>query len=300
MVPLALGTDTGGSVRIPAALCGITGLRPTYGRVSLNGIIVNTWTVDTAGPMSSGIEDNAIMLQAIAGVDPKDPACAAEPVANYPSQLRSGVRGLRIGVPKEHFFEVAPDVEAGVRAAISRLQQLGATLVEIEIPHARHAEPVRNILFAESACYHEVRLRERADLIGQAARERLEAVKFITATDYIKAQRLRSVIVQEVESAFKKCDVFIVPTQPNTASLLSEGLAASSRSPRPLNNGGTFIASVTGIPSLAVPCGFSTTQPPLPFSMLIHAKPFQEGLAYRFGYAYQSVTDWHKRIPPLV
>jgi aspartyl-tRNA(Asn)/glutamyl-tRNA(Gln) amidotransferase subunit A len=136
-------------------------------------------------------------------------------------------------------------------------------------------------------------------LIAPAARERLEAAKFITATDYIKAQRLRSVLIQEVANVFAKCDVFIVPNQQNTASLLSEGLSASTRSPRPLNNGGTFIASVTGIPSLAVPCGFSTTHPPLPFSMLIHAKPFQESVAFRVGHSYQSVTDWHKRTPSI-
>ena len=297
MVPLALGTDTGGSVRMPAALCGITGLRPTYGRVSLYGIIVNTWSVDTAGPMAANVEDTAMMLQAIAGGDKNDPASSNEPVPDYRRQLKTSIRGMRVGIPKTYFFEVDPEVEAGVRAALAVLQKLGATLVDVDIPHARHAMAVRNILFAESACYHEKRLREQADLMGPAARERLEVAKFTTATDYIKAQRMRTLLMREVADVFKRCDVFVVPTQENVAALLSEGLTMSNRSTRPLNAGGTFIASVTGIPSLAVPCGFSSTRPPLPVSMLLHARPFQEIAALRLAYAYQTTTDWHARIP---
>src|SRR5262249_35546729 len=143
------------------------------------------------------------------------------------------------------------------------------------------------------------RLRDRAGLMGPAARERLEVAKFFTATDYIKAQRLRTVIMGEVADVFRKCDAFIVPTQPNTAALLSEGLATSTRSTRPLNSGGTFVSSVTGIPSLAVPCGFSSESPHLPLSMLIHARPFQESVAFQIGGAYQRETDWHKRLPPV-
>ena len=297
MVPLALGTDTGGSVRTPAALCGITGLRPTYGRVSLHGIIVNTWSVDTAGPMTATVEDNAIMLRVIAGADGKDRTASSELVPDYGRELKRDMRGMRVGVPKEHFFEVAPDVEAGVRAAIAVLAKLGAVLVEVDIPHAPLAATVRNILFAESVCYHEKRLREGAALMGSAARERLEAAAFITATDYIKAQRIRTILMREVQDVFQKCDVFIAPTLPNTASLLSEGLTTSRHSPRPLNSGGALVSSVTGIPSLAVPCGFSATRPALPFSMLIHAAPFREGVAFRAGHAYQSATDWHKRVP---
>src|SRR5262249_17248752 len=153
-------------------------------------------------------------------------------------------------------------------------------------PHARHAVAVRNILFAESACYHEKRLQEQAGLMGPAARERLEVAKFTTATDYIKAQRMRTLLMREVDDVFKRCDVFVVPTVENIAALLNEGLTASNRSTRPLNAGGTFIASVTGIPSLAVPCGFSAAQPPLPFSMLIHARSFQEITALRVAYSY--------------
>jgi len=298
MVPLALGTDTGGSVRMPAALCGITGLRPTYGRVSLHGIIVNTWSVDTAGPMAANVEDTALMLQAIAGADKNDPASSNVAVPDYRRQLKTSIRGMRVGIPKTYFFEVDPEVEAGVRAALAVLQKLGALLVDVDIPHALHATAVRNILFAESACYHEKRLREQAGLMGPAARERLEVAKFTPATDYIKAQRMRTLLMREVDDVFKRCDVFIVPTVENVAAVLTQGLTTSNRSARRLNGGGTFIASVTGIPSLAVPCGFSFAQPALPFSMLIHARPFQEIAALRVAYAYQAATDFHTRIPP--
>jgi len=298
MVPLALGTDTGGSVRMPAALCGITGLRPTYGRVSLHGIIVNTWSVDTAGPMSTNVEDTALMLRAIAGADRNDRKSSNEAVPDFVRESQSGIRGLRVGIPNKYFFDVEPALESAVRSALDVLQKLGATAVDVDIPHAEHASTVRNILFAESACYHEKRLRDQGELFGPAARERLEVAKYFTATDYIKAQRLRTVLMQEVDDVFKQCDVFIVPTLENTASLLSEGLSASSHSSRTLNAGGTFVSSVTGVPSLAVPCGFSTS-PKLPFSLLMHARPFQESVAFRIGCAYQSVTDWHKDVPAV-
>jgi len=140
-------------------------------------------------------------------------------------------------------------------------------------------------------------LREQAGLMGPAARERLEVAKFTPATDYIKAQRMRTLLMREVDDVFKRCDVFIVPTVENVAAVLTEGLTTSNRSTRRLNAGGTFIASVTGIPSLAVPCGFSSAQPSLPLSMLIHARSFQEVAALRVAYAYQTATDFHKRIP---
>lgn len=283
MTPLALGTDTGGSIRTPAALCGTVGLRPTYGTIDLRGIIVNTWTIDTVGPMTMTIEDAAAMLQVLAG--------------SFDAGIKKRLTKIRIGVPKNYFFEVAPEVQDVVRRGIDTLLKLGGTLVDVEVPHAKHASIVRDISFAESACYHEMRLRTKAHLMGPAARERLEVAKFTPATDYIKAQRLRSILMREAEDIFSKCDVFVTPTAQNVASRLSAGLVTSSESPRPLNAGNTTFSSVTGIPSLAVHCGFSSTQPPLPISMLLHAAAFNERALLQVGHAYQSATDWHKRVP---
>lgn len=285
MTPLALGTDTGGSIRMPAALCGIVGLRPTYGRISLRGIIVNTWTVDTVGPMAANVEDTAAMTQVLAGVES--------------GAFSKSLAKFRIGVPRSYFFEVAPEIEESVRSAIAVLVGLGATTVEVDVPHASYANVVRDTLFAESACYHERRLRTKAHLMGAAARERLEVATFTTATDYIKAQRIRSILCREADELFTKCDVFVTPTLQNTASLLSAGLTISNESTRPMNAGNMTFSSVTGVPALAVPCGFSKRQPALPISMLLHARAFNERALLQAGYAYQSATDWHTRVPSL-
>src|SRR5262249_49247299 len=192
----ALGSDTGGSIRIPAACCGIVGLKPTYGRVSRYGVLPLSWTFDHVGPMAKTVEDTALLLKVLAGRDPRDPSTLARSVPDYAKALTGEIRGLRIGLPKEHFFEmVDAKVEVSVREAIKVLERLGARVEEVSLPYLKYQVPISTtIVLAEAACYHEHSLRTRAADYQPDVRERLEMGKFMLATDYVKAQRLRSLL----------------------------------------------------------------------------------------------------------
>lgn len=305
MVPLAVGTDTGGSIRGPAAVCGIVGVKPTYGRVSLHGVTPLGWSLDHAGPMTARIDDAAFMLQVMAGHDPKDPTCASEPVPDYIGTMARGITGLRIGLPRRHFTEGShPDVENAYREAVQTLESLGASVVTVDIPNADLAPAAGGIIaMAEAAVFHEKRLRESPDLFDPLVRQRLQVARFYTATDYIKAQRLRTVLMQEVADAFKVCDLIAVPAYPRlpgrqepaetAGSDVKPGSAASG-----YRASNSYIANMTGIPALVLPCGFSSGQPPLPIALQLYGRPFEEATLFRAGHAYQQATDWHTRLPP--
>lgn len=306
MVPLAVGTDTGGSIRGPAAVCGIVGLKPTYGRVSLHGVTPLGWSLDHAGPMTASVEDAAVMLGVMAGHDPKDPTCANEPVPDYMRGFTRAIAGTRIGLPTRHFTEGShPDVEQSYREAVHTLESLGAAIVTVDIPNADLASAAGGVIsMAEAAVFHEKRLRESPELFDPLVRERLQVARFYTATDYIKAQRLRTVLMQEVADAFTACDVIAVPAYPRLpARQESPETAGSDVKPGPASRAhrasNSYIANMTGIPALVLPCGFSTGQPELPIALQLYGRPFDEATLFRVGHAYQQATDWHTRLPPV-
>jgi aspartyl-tRNA(Asn)/glutamyl-tRNA(Gln) amidotransferase subunit A len=301
LVPLAIGTDTGGSVRAPAAHCGIVGLRPTYGRVSRYGVTANAWSVDTVGPLTRTVQDAAFALTTIAGSDSRDRTCARAAVPRFDA-ASADLRGLRVGLPREHFFDsIHPEVENAVREATEALAKLGATLTTVDLPHAGEAGLARTLHLAEAASFHEQRLRDSASLFGSELRARLERAQSYSAADYVKALRLRTILTDEATRAFQACDVIASPTDRNLPARIagsSPPTAAPAGAPR-IGGGNTFFSSMTGIPSLAIPCGFAKSGPSLPISMLLHARPFDEVMLFRVGHAYQQATDWHLRRPAL-
>jgi len=307
LVPLAVGSDTGGSIRGPAAACGIVGLKPTYGRISLHGVTPLAWTLDHAGPMAVSAEDAAFMLRAMAGRDDLDPASAREPVPDYVGSLARGVRGVKIGLPRRHFTEGAhPDVSRAFGDAIRMFEGLGCTTIEVDIAHA-HLAPAAGglIAMAEAATYHEKRLRDSAAMFDPLVRERLEVAQFYPAVDYIKAQRVRALLIQEVTDVFKGCDVIAVPAYPRlTARHESAATAGSDVKPagetRTYRASNSYIANMTGMPAMVVPCGFSSGQPALPIALQLYAAPFNESILFRTAHAYQRATDWHTRLPGAV
>jgi aspartyl-tRNA(Asn)/glutamyl-tRNA(Gln) amidotransferase subunit A len=306
MVPLSIGTDTGGSIRGPATFCGIVGLKQTYGRVSRHGVTTLAWTLDHAGPMTRTVADAALMLQIIAGADGKDRTCAADPVPDYASALRGDLKGVRIGVPRRHFTEGAhADVASAYRAALETLSSLGATTVDVDIPRAQYATSAGWIVaMAEAAQFHEKRLRESPQLFDPIIRERLDAARFYSATDYIKALRVRTLLMDDMAAALAQCDVIAVPG--NTAlpnRLEPPELAGTDVKPgstaTPFRAGNTFIGNMTGLPALALPCGFSTGSPALPIGLLLYGKAFDELALFRVGHAYEQASDWHRRRPAV-
>ncbi len=306
LTPLSIGTDTGGSIRAPAAACGIVGLKQTYGRVSRYGVTTLSWTLDHAGPMTKRVADAAVMLRIIAGRDPKDPTSSDDPVPDYEGALDSGVPGLRIGVPSSYFFEGAhAEVDAAVRAAIEVLRALGARIVEVDVPHAGLSASAGWIVaMAEASAFHEKRLRETPELFDPLVRERLETAKFYSATDYIKALRVRTLLQSEMSRVFESCDVMAVPGTPQLPSKLDDEAAARSDvkpgSPSPAFRGGnTFLGNMTGLPAITIPCGFSKGPPELPIAIQFYGRPFDEATILRTAHAYESATEWHRRLPSL-
>ena len=303
MVPLAIGSDTGGSIRNPAKSCGIVGLKPTYGRVSRFGCTSLSWTLDHVGPMAKTVADVARLLQVMAGPDPRDRTAAATPVPDYTKALTGHVKGLRLGVPVEYFFNnVHPETEAALRRAISLLQQLGAVLVDVKVRHASRCGAASTIiLHSEAVTYHGKRLKEHGDLLQPLVRERLEAATFYSAVDYIKALRLRTVLMEEMRRVFQTCDVLMLPAGNAAPKLDAEivGTDVPPDPPLPPRPDSYNIANVTGIPAIVLPCGFTAGPPSLPLGIQFCAKPFDEATLFRIGHAYQAATDWHKRRPPL-
>lgn len=311
MVPLSVGTDTGGSIRAPAAANGIVGLKQTYGRVSRYGVTTLSWSLDHAGPMTKSVTDAARMLQVMAGPDPLDPTARPETVPDYSRSLTGDVKGLRIGVPKRYYFDGAQkEVDTAVRAAIQKLADMGAHIVEVDVPHADLADGAGWIVaMADGACFHEQRIKDHPELFDPLVRERIEAAKFYPATDYIKASRVRTILMREMEDVFKTCDVMAVPGSRSVAGKLPPPELARTdvRPERPSaagrgagsRGGNTFLGNMTGLPALVIPCGFSAGPPALPITIMFYGKPFDEPTLFRAAHAYESVTDWHTRRPPI-
>jgi aspartyl-tRNA(Asn)/glutamyl-tRNA(Gln) amidotransferase subunit A len=296
-VPAALGSDTGGSIRGPAALCGIVGLKPTYGLVSRAGVYANSFTFDHAGPMTWTVEDCAIMLQGIAGHDSKDPASADRAIPDYRAALTGDIRGLRIGIVR-HLYEdditIAPEVRAALEEAYAVFRSLGATLEDVRIRPAADYYAVK-ITIAESEQYaiHEEELRTRpsdfgADFLGRA----LPAVLY-SGTDYVQAQRERRLMLAEMAPIYEKYDLLLTPTAPGPAPRLGTWRTISFWQ----NSSLTTPFNVTAGPALAQCMGF--TPAGLPLSLQIVGRPFDEATVLRAAHAYEMATNWRSHRPTL-
>src|SRR5438128_2709243 len=295
-VPGAIGTDTGGSIRGPAAFCGIAGIKPTYGRVSRRGVFPNTFSMDHCGPLCRSAEDIALFLQVIAGFDPDDPGSEDVPVPDYTAGLNDGVRGLRLGLVEDWYRDAPhPDVAPAIDAAVEVLRGLGAVVEPVKLSSLRdYTDCKTTISSAELFAIHEHDLRTRPQDFGRILRNRVLPGALIRAEDYVEALRWRSELAREQAQALQRVDAFV------TAAALNIADRADPDAPDRLVSAPsvTMPFSVGGLPALAIPCGFSEAEG-LPLSLQIAAAPFAEALVLRIAHAYQEATDWHRRHPTL-
>jgi aspartyl-tRNA(Asn)/glutamyl-tRNA(Gln) amidotransferase subunit A len=315
----ALGSDTGGSIRQPAAFCGIVGMKPTYGRVSRFGLVAFGSSLDQIGPLTKTVEDNALMLKMIAGHDAQDSTCVDRPVPDYEKSLTKEVKGLRIGLPKEYFIAgLDPDVEKSVRAAVKVLQDLGASVVEVSLPHTRFAIPVYYVVAVAEASSNLARfdgvrygkresttdllglyVQTRSKNFGDEVKRRILLGTFALSAGYydayyLRAQKVRALIKQDFTEAFKKVDVIVSPTSPTPPFRFGEKTADPLS--MYLSDVYTIPANLAGIPALSLPCGFSGG---LPIGLQLAANYFEEETLYRAAFAFEQATDYHLKRPAL-
>lgn len=301
--PFTLGSDTGGSIRHPAALCGVLGLKPTYGRVSRAGGIPLSWTMDHVGPITRTALDAAMVLQAMAGADPADESSSSRPVPDYPAELRKPTKPLRIGVPRKWFFEaVDPQVRERLEAAIERLVELGHTRVDVELPHMEEVLGAhRAIIFSEASAYYRPYLQERGEKFGEGIRYLLAGGLFLPAVDYLQALRVRRVVRSAWMKTFTEVDCLATPTSPIAATRFGQEVAVVGGQEKPLLRAFldmTLPFNLSGHPALSAPCGF--TSEGLPVGIQLVGRPFDEVTILRVAQQYQSQTDWHQQRPPVV
>jgi len=322
MVPLALGSDTGGSIRQPASFCGVVGLKPTYGRVSRYGLVAFASSLDQIGPMARTIQDLAELLKVIAGFDPNDSTSARIAVPHYSDWIRRGVKGIRLGVPKEYLTEgIDGTVRMAIEKALTHLACLGAKIEEVSMPHTEFAIPTYYIIATAEASSNlarfdgvrfghrtllpqgtalEMYLHTRAEGFGPEAKRRIILGTFVLSKGYYEAYygralRVRTLIVRDFEEAFKRVDALITPTAPTPAFRLGEKLEDPLM--MYLSDILTISANLAGVPALAIPCGF--TDDGLPIGMQLMTRPFQEEILFQVAGAYEETTEWHKRYPPI-
>ena len=300
----ALGSDTGGSVRLPAAANGVVGLKPTYGRVSRHAILPRAWSFDTVGPLARTVRDCARLMEVIAGADPLDPTASSAPVPKYERMLGRDIRGMKIGVPRNHYYDgVTPDVFRSMQESLAVLKSLGARIIELEVPDPGVAIRLANVIGqVESSSICANWMRERPQDLSLVVRTRSEAGFAIPAVTYLEALNARPrITAQFVQSVFGRIDALHVPVMPmpvpTRAETLPEGpaeimtlLAALTRNTRPFN----FL----GLPALSVPAGFSDDGLPVGFQLV--GRPFGEAILLQIGDAYQRDTDWHEHEPKVV
>ncbi len=295
----ALGSDTGGSIRIPSSLCGITGLKPTYGRVSLRGVVPLSWSLDHAGPMARTALDCALILQAIAGFDPEDPSSAETPVPRYAAHLSPRLAGLRIGLPANFFFDedaVDNEVSAAVRAAADAMKGLGATVDDVEVPGAETAaRAIGAMLVADAAAYHQKNVADHEDLFDAGVLQRLKGGLGLGAVAYANARRVQAELIASLRRLFRDVDLLVLPTTPTVAPPFPAGDSSTVTFALTRNTG---VFNLAGVPALSAPCGFDRQG--LPIGMMIVGRQWDEALVLRAGFAYQQVTDWHLRRPKVV
>ncbi|MFQ5532395.1 MAG: Asp-tRNA(Asn)/Glu-tRNA(Gln) amidotransferase subunit GatA [Candidatus Methylomirabilales bacterium] len=317
----ALGSDTGGSIRQPAAFCGIVGLKPTYGRVSRYGLIAFASSLDQIGPMTKDVRDAAVLMNVIAGHDPCDSTSVELPVPDYTAALGREISGLRIGIPDEYFIEgVDPEVESAIRRAINVLESLGAKAERISLPHTEYAvatyylvataEASSNLARYDGVKYG-LRARETKDLLGMYTKTRQQGFgaevkrRVMLGTYalsagyydayYLKALKVRTLIRKDFEEAFKRCEVILTPTAPTPAFRLGE--KTDDPLTMYLSDIFTISTNLAGIPGISLPCGL--TQAGLPVGLQLLGKPFDEATVLQVAFAYEQATEWHRRKPPL-
>jgi aspartyl-tRNA(Asn)/glutamyl-tRNA(Gln) amidotransferase subunit A len=321
----ALGSDTGGSIRQPAALCGIVGFKPTYGRVSRYGLIAFASSLDQIGPMTKDVRDCALVMNVIAGHDPMDSTSAEVPVPDYTAALQGGVRGLRLGIPREYFIEgMDPEVSARIQAAIEVLKGLGAEIREISLPHTEYAVAVYYILATAEASSNlsrydgvkygyrsksgakdgdnllEMYMKTRDEGFGPEVKRRIMLGTYALSSGYYdayyrKAQQVRTLIKGDFDTAFEQVDGILTPTAPTPAFRIGE--KASDPLQMYLSDIFTISVNLAGIPAISIPCGLTGSG--LPVGLQIMGRPFDEATVLRWAHAYEQATEWHKQKPSL-
>ncbi|QEL14845.1 Asp-tRNA(Asn)/Glu-tRNA(Gln) amidotransferase subunit GatA [Limnoglobus roseus] len=321
LAPVSLGTDTGGSIRQPASLCGIVGIKPTYGRVSRYGMIAFASSLDQIGPFTHDVYDNALLMEIISGFDPHDATSVNQPVPAYTKTLNDKVEGLRIGVPKEFFGEgLDSEVEAAIRTALKEYEKLGAKLIDVSLPHSSYAVSVYYIVATAEASsnlarfdgmHYGHRTKQKADLIGTYAKSRGEAFgkevqrRIMLGTYalssgykdayYLKALKVRRLIKNDFDAAFEKCDVIMGPTAPTAA--FKKGEKSDNPLAMYLSDIYTISCNLAGIAGLSIPCGFTKTN--LPIGLQLLSPPFDEERMLRVARMYEAATDWHTKRPTV-
>ena len=298
----ALGSDTGGSIRMPAAVTGIAGLKPTYGRISRAGVLDLSWSCDHVGPMTRTVADCAHMMNVLAGYDPADPASSQQPVPDFTSELERGFKGLRVGVPKEFFFDdVDPEIEAAVRAGIDLMEREGASVEEVSMPWVALGRTINSgLLVAEAAAVHRSVIQTRAAELSPAIRARLESAIIVPAVDYIDTQRARRKFIEQMDDAMSDLDVLITPSVPIQTPTIAECTPPPGSADAP--GGGaltqfTGVFDTTGQPSLSMNCGF--TKDGMPIGMMINGRAFDEVSVLRAGAAFERAAGLLERRPPI-
>ncbi len=301
LTTLSLGTDTGGSIRNPAARCGIVGLKPTYGRVSRHGVTPLAWTLDHAGPMARSVRDVARLLGVIAGADANDTSSAAEPIADYEAGLGKGsLRDRRFVVARELVQGTDPEVLEVFEAALRALESHGARRTDVSLPSVPAMNVATEILIgAEAAVFHEENLRrpERREKMDPAVRMYATSGRLYMASDYVKAQRLRGQLQAELETALGDADVLVCPSDPTLIPKVGEAPRLGGRELMWFEYGTVNLGNLTGAPALSLPCGF--TSDGLPVGLQLYGRAFDEGRLLAFAHAYERAMDWHGRRPPL-
>jgi aspartyl-tRNA(Asn)/glutamyl-tRNA(Gln) amidotransferase subunit A len=296
MALAALGTDTGGSIRIPASLCGVVGLKPSYGRVSLRGILPLSWNLDHAGPLTRNVEDAALMLQVICGYDQLDPASLKTLPGDYISHLGDGMSGRKIALAVGSFIDESDaEVLEAVYKSTRILEKQGAIITEFNMDFLREAALANGIMTqADGAAFHRERLKEHPDWFGADVRLRLETGAAFTSSEYSLARRTQVEATRRFELLFDEYDALILPTTPIPAPVL-EGENAIERARQLTRFTAPF--NLSGLPALSVPCGFTTEG--LPIGLQIVSRAWNEAGVLRTGYTFQQATDWHKMKPQI-
>lgn len=315
----SVGTDTGGSIRQPAALCGVVGMKPTYGRVSRYGMIAFASSLDQAGPLTKTVEDTAIILNAIAGADPRDSTCLELPVPDYTKSLKENLKGLKIGIPKEYFVEgMEKEIEDASRKAISEMENLGAEIVEISLPHTEYAvltyyiiapsEASSNLARYDGVKYgyraegakslRDMYFKTRAEGFGDEVKRRIMLGTYALSSGYydayyLKAQKVRTLIKNDFDEAFEKVDAIVAPTSPEVAFKIGEKTQDPIK--MYLSDVLTIPCNIAGLPGISIPCGFSSEG--LPIGIQVLGKPFDEETVIHVAHAYESNTSWGEKRP---
>ncbi|MBM3249500.1 MAG: Asp-tRNA(Asn)/Glu-tRNA(Gln) amidotransferase subunit GatA [Candidatus Omnitrophica bacterium] len=316
----ALGSDTGGSIRQPAAFCGVVGMKPTYGRVSRYGLIAFASSLDQIGPITKDVEDCSLLLGVISGHDPLDSTSVDAPVPDYGKSLDRDIKGLKIAIPKEYFVEgMEAQVKEALEEAVSELKKLGATVKEISLPHTKYAVPVYYIVATAEASSNLARFdgvqyglriksenliemykKTRGEGFGQEAKRRVILGTFALSHGYyeayyLNALKVRTLIKRDFDGAFKEFDCIVTPTSPSAAFKIGEKVEDPLK--MYLSDIYTISANLAGIPAISVPCGFTGDN--LPVGLQILARPFDEGTLLKAAFAYEQATVWHKMKPKV-